>query len=247
MSTVRVVCGGSPVGPARQTLLISHRSCFNPFLQLRAIFIPLGGIYRPYPSILLTSRLVCCFRLEGVREPGHYLPYAEVCPQPGRLFARTLLRTSSGRTGVRLRSATTYPTGWPETTAAGCAGTPIFPPRRTFRRLVKCYNADHRVRSFTCWEKFLAMGFVQLTYRESLRAGARDVIAAVTVFASSLRCSDGSDRSHVRTTAQQGSLAHISAGKRDLTRRLVPPKPVEEGQPMSLRTPEIRPQGYLGS
>ena len=48
-------------------------------------------------------------------------------------------------------------------------------PRRTFRRLVKRYNANHRVRSFTCWEQFLAMAFAQLTYRESLRAGARGV------------------------------------------------------------------------
>src|SRR5215207_4936283 len=48
-------------------------------------------------------------------------------------------------------------------------------PRRTFRRLVKRYNANHRVRSFTCWEQFLAMASVQLTYRESLRAGARAV------------------------------------------------------------------------
>jgi hypothetical protein len=48
-------------------------------------------------------------------------------------------------------------------------------PRRTFRRLVKHYNADHRVRSFTCWEQFLAMAFAQLTYWESLRAGARGV------------------------------------------------------------------------
>ena len=47
--------------------------------------------------------------------------------------------------------------------------------RRTFRRLVKRYNANHRVRSFTCWEQFLAMAFAQLTYRESLRAGARGV------------------------------------------------------------------------
>jgi hypothetical protein len=46
-------------------------------------------------------------------------------------------------------------------------------PRRTFRRLVKRYNANHRVRSFTCWEQFLAMAFAQLTYRESLRASAR--------------------------------------------------------------------------
>lgn len=48
-------------------------------------------------------------------------------------------------------------------------------PRRTFRRLVKRYNASYRVRSFTCWEQFLAMAFAQLTYRESLRAGARGV------------------------------------------------------------------------
>jgi hypothetical protein len=48
-------------------------------------------------------------------------------------------------------------------------------PRRTFRRLVKRYNANHWVRSFTCWEQFLAMAFGQLTYRESLRVGARGV------------------------------------------------------------------------
>lgn len=49
-------------------------------------------------------------------------------------------------------------------------------PRRTFRRLVKRYNANHRVRSFTCREQFLAMASAQLTYRESLRAGAVDVL-----------------------------------------------------------------------
>jgi hypothetical protein len=42
-------------------------------------------------------------------------------------------------------------------------------PRHTFRRLVKRYRGDHRVRSFTCWDQFLAMVFAQLTYRESLR------------------------------------------------------------------------------
>ena len=46
-------------------------------------------------------------------------------------------------------------------------------PRRTFRRLVKRYNANHRVRSFTCWQQFLAMAIAQLTYRESPRASAR--------------------------------------------------------------------------
>jgi hypothetical protein len=48
-------------------------------------------------------------------------------------------------------------------------------PRRMFRRLMKRYNANHRVRDFTCWEQFLAMAFAQLTYRESPRAGARGV------------------------------------------------------------------------
>jgi IS4 transposase len=42
-------------------------------------------------------------------------------------------------------------------------------PRHTFRRVVKRYRGDHRVRSFTCWDQFLAMVFAQFTYRESLR------------------------------------------------------------------------------
>jgi hypothetical protein len=42
-------------------------------------------------------------------------------------------------------------------------------PRHTFRRLVARHGGDRRVRSFTCWDQFLAMFFAQLTYRESLR------------------------------------------------------------------------------
>ncbi len=42
-------------------------------------------------------------------------------------------------------------------------------PRHTFRRLVRRYGGDERVRSFTCWDQFLCMAFAQLTYRESLR------------------------------------------------------------------------------
>jgi histone H3/H4 len=41
-------------------------------------------------------------------------------------------------------------------------------PRHTFRRLVRRYGGDERVRSFTCWDQFLCMAFAQLTYpRES--------------------------------------------------------------------------------
>ena len=42
-------------------------------------------------------------------------------------------------------------------------------PRHTFRRLVRRYGGDERVRNFTCWDQFLCMAFAQLTYRESLR------------------------------------------------------------------------------
>jgi len=38
-----------------------------------------------------------------------------------------------------------------------------------FRRSVRRYKGDRRVRRFTCWEQFLAMAFAQLTRRESLR------------------------------------------------------------------------------
>lgn len=38
-----------------------------------------------------------------------------------------------------------------------------------FHQCVKRYKGHHRVRSFTCWEHFLALAFGQLTRRESLR------------------------------------------------------------------------------
>jgi hypothetical protein len=42
-------------------------------------------------------------------------------------------------------------------------------PRHAFRRCVKRYHGNYRVRSFTCWNQYLAMAFAQLTSRESLR------------------------------------------------------------------------------
>ena len=44
-----------------------------------------------------------------------------------------------------------------------------FIPIKKFRRCVRRYNGDHRVRNFSCWDQFLCMAFAQLTYRESLR------------------------------------------------------------------------------
>jgi len=44
-----------------------------------------------------------------------------------------------------------------------------FLPWTTFQRLVKRYDGNHGVRTLNCAEQFRAMGFAQLTYRESLR------------------------------------------------------------------------------
>ena len=42
-------------------------------------------------------------------------------------------------------------------------------PKNTFRRCVRKYNGERKVKSFSCLDQFLVMAFAQLTYRESLR------------------------------------------------------------------------------
>ncbi len=42
-------------------------------------------------------------------------------------------------------------------------------PRYEFQKCVSRYQGDARHRGFSCWDQYLAMGFAQLTYRESLR------------------------------------------------------------------------------
>jgi len=42
-------------------------------------------------------------------------------------------------------------------------------PRYEFQKCVARYRGDAHYRGFSCWDQFLAMGFAQLTYRESLR------------------------------------------------------------------------------
>jgi hypothetical protein len=44
-----------------------------------------------------------------------------------------------------------------------------FLPIHDFRKCVKRYNGQSKVRSFSCWDQFLCLAFAQLTYRESLR------------------------------------------------------------------------------
>ena len=42
-------------------------------------------------------------------------------------------------------------------------------PMHKFRRLVKRYHGNHKVKTFSCLDQYLCMAFAQLTYRESLR------------------------------------------------------------------------------
>ena len=42
-------------------------------------------------------------------------------------------------------------------------------PLHEFRKCVRRYRGDYRLRSFSCLDQFLCMSFAQLTYRESLR------------------------------------------------------------------------------
>jgi hypothetical protein len=40
--------------------------------------------------------------------------------------------------------------------------------REQFARLVRRYDGDYKVKSFSCWDQFLCMAFGQLTFRDSL-------------------------------------------------------------------------------
>ena len=45
-----------------------------------------------------------------------------------------------------------------------------FIPRYELEKCVKKYKGDYKVKSFSCWDQFLAMGFGQITFRSSLRS-----------------------------------------------------------------------------
>src|SRR5437899_513041 len=42
-------------------------------------------------------------------------------------------------------------------------------PNKEFQKCVARYGGDSYLKTFSCWDQFLAMAFAQLTYRESLR------------------------------------------------------------------------------
>ena len=44
-----------------------------------------------------------------------------------------------------------------------------FLPKYEFQKCIERYQGNYKIKSFSCWDQFLAMAFAQLTYRESLR------------------------------------------------------------------------------
>lgn len=44
-----------------------------------------------------------------------------------------------------------------------------FLPIHEFRKCVRRYRGDYKIKSFSCYDQFLCLAFAQLTYRESLR------------------------------------------------------------------------------
>ena len=57
-----------------------------------------------------------------------------------------------------------------------------FLPRNDFHRCVQRYNGDHKTKTFSCFDQYLAMAFAQLTGRESLR----DIEVSLRIFGSKL-------------------------------------------------------------
>jgi len=62
-------------------------------------------------------------------------------------------------------------------------------PMRRFHTCVTRFNGNHRVRSFSCHDQFLAMAFAQLAFRESLRDIEASLnLAPVSLYHMGFRC-----------------------------------------------------------
>ena len=55
-------------------------------------------------------------------------------------------------------------------------------PMHEFRRCVKRYRGNYKIKTFSCWDQFLCMAFAQLTYRES----QRDTVICLRAFQNKL-------------------------------------------------------------
>ena len=83
-----------------------------------------------------------------------------------------------------------------------------------FRRCVNRYHGHYKVRSFSCWDQFLAMAFAQLTFRESLAdievcLGSRGEQLYHLGFRSTVAHSTLADANHSRDWRIYADLAQV--------------------------------------
>lgn len=83
-----------------------------------------------------------------------------------------------------------------------------------FRRCVNRYQGHYKVRSFSCWDQFLAMAFAQLTFRESLAdievcLGSRGEQLYHLGFRSTVAHSTLADANHSRDWRIYADLAQV--------------------------------------
>ena len=75
-----------------------------------------------------------------------------------------------------------------------------FLPLHGFRKCVKRYRGDYKIKTFSCLDQFLCLAFAQLTYRESLR----DIVACLRTMKHRL-CHMG-----IRSNVSRNNLAHAN-------------------------------------
>jgi hypothetical protein len=75
-----------------------------------------------------------------------------------------------------------------------------FLPLHEFRKCVRRYRGDYKIKTFSCLDQFLCLAFAQLTYRESLR----DIIACLRTMKHRLY------HMGIRSNVSRNNLAHAN-------------------------------------
>jgi len=78
-----------------------------------------------------------------------------------------------------------------------------FLPLHEFRKCVRRYNGDYKVRKFSCLDQFFCLAFAQLTYRESLR----DIVSGLKTMKSRLY------HMGIRGRVSRNNLANANEGR----------------------------------
>jgi len=75
-----------------------------------------------------------------------------------------------------------------------------FLPLHEFRKCVRRYRGDYKVKRFSCLDQFLCLAFAQLTYRESLR----DIVSCLQTMKNRLY------HMGIRSNVSRNNLAHAN-------------------------------------